>query len=189
MGIQWLKNLRKILWDFEALTMEFSLNSKPYFLHGEYFQIKKHGLNVLTIKVWVGYEQGSWKVQEKASSQFNILSESAQEWPVLQELLQQYTDIFQEPKGLPPQQVYDHRIPIKEGSQPVNYMPYKYASRQKTVIENMIQEMLEARVIQHNHSPYARHVILVKKKDKSWRMSVDYWYSKVSSNSRIMIQF
>lgn len=79
-------------------------------------------------------------------------------------MLQNYSDIFQNPKGLPPQRVYDHKIPIKEGSHPVNARPYRYAAEQKAVIEQMIIKMLEAGIIQRSHSPYANPVVLVKKK-------------------------
>lgn len=45
---------------------------------------------------------------------------------------------------------------------------------QKDVIENMVREILEARVIRDSLSPYASQVVLVKKKDIKWRMYIDY---------------
>jgi len=33
----------------------------------------------------------------------------------LQDLLQQYEDVFKEPKGLPPVGSHDHDIPLQEG--------------------------------------------------------------------------
>lgn len=38
----------------------------------------------------------------------------------------------------------------------------------------MVLELLHLRVIQYSNSLYASHVILVKKKDRFWRMSINY---------------
>ncbi|KAF2297659.1 hypothetical protein GH714_001999 [Hevea brasiliensis] len=66
------------------------------------------------------------------------------DWPELQQLLQSYSNLFQEPKELPPHIDHDHRIIIKSGSQPVKARPYRYASMQKNVIENMVKDMLKS---------------------------------------------
>ena len=52
--------------------------------------------------------------------------------------------------------------------------PYKHSTLQKDVVERMTKELLEAGFIQHSNSPFSSPVILVKKKDGSWRMCIDY---------------
>lgn len=90
------------------------------------------------------------------------------------ELLHQYDDLFDEPKGLPPPRAHDHLIPLKEGSVPVSSNPYRSPYIQKSEIEKIVNEMLSSGVICHSSSPFASPVLLVRKKDQSWRLCVDY---------------
>lgn len=89
-------------------------------------------------------------------------------------LLEEYEDVFSIPVQLPPKRRQDHHIPIKEGSKPVNANPYRCPYFQKEEIEKIIKEMLSNGIIRHSTSPFASPVLLVKKKDNSWRMVVDY---------------
>nr|CAD1821648.1 unnamed protein product [Ananas comosus var. bracteatus] len=92
----------------------------------------------------------------------------------LQLLLKEYADLFAEPQGLPPVRIFDHKIPIKEGVEPINVRPYRYPTYQKAEIEKLVQEMLTQGIIRPSNSPYSSPVVLVKKKDGSWRFCVDY---------------
>jgi hypothetical protein len=85
----------------------------------------------------------------------------------LQNLLAGYIDLFQEPKGLPPLRSHDHRIPLKEGGNSVNLRPYRYSGLQKDTLEEMVKEMLRAKIIRTSNSPFTSPVILVKKKDST----------------------
>ena len=89
-------------------------------------------------------------------------------------ILEEYAEIFEEPKTLPPQRKQDQKIILKEGTKAVNMRPYKYAAQQKDVIETMIDDMLKAGVIRHSESTFTSPIVSVKKKDSSWRMCVDY---------------
>lgn len=42
-------------------------------------------------------------------------------------LLQEFTDLFMPPQGLPPQHSFDHRIHLMPGTVPVAVRPYRYA--------------------------------------------------------------
>jgi hypothetical protein len=94
--------------------------------------------------------------------------------PSVQQLVDHNKALFQEPTSLPPQRPFDHAIPLVPRVKPVNLKPYRYIPTQKDEIERQVKEMLLNGVIQPSSSPFASPVILVKKKDGSWRFCVDY---------------
>jgi len=102
------------------------------------------------------------------------MSDPTHDIPEVQQLLSQYAHLFQEPTTLPPARNCDHNISLIPGAQPVNVRPYRYAPFQKSEIEKQLSEMLKNGVIRHSSSPYASPVLLVKKKDGTWRFCVDY---------------
>ena len=66
---------------------------------------------------------------------------------VLEDLLKNYKEIFNELMRLPPTRGHDHTIPLKERAQPINLRPYKYYEIQKDTMEKMVAEILESRII------------------------------------------
>ena len=82
--------------------------------------------------------------------------------------------VFETPKCLPHIRDHDHAIHLILGSVPPNIRPYRYPYVQKSEIERMIAEMLEAGVIQPSQSYFSAPVVLVHKKDGSWRTCPDY---------------
>ena len=77
------------------------------------------------------------------------------------------------PKHYPPRTL-DHHIPLLPHTTPVNSRPYRYSPLHKTEIERQVKELLQAGLIDHSSSPFASPVLLVQKKDGSWRFCVDY---------------
>ncbi|CAA0831446.1 Uncharacterized mitochondrial protein AtMg00860, partial [Striga hermonthica] len=92
----------------------------------------------------------------------------------VRDLLEEFDQVLDEPKGLPPYREFDHRIPLVEEGRAVHVHPYRYAHFQKTEIERQVGEMLESGLIQHSTSPFSSPVLLAKKKDGTWRFCTDY---------------
>jgi hypothetical protein len=92
----------------------------------------------------------------------------------IKELIQEFGHIFQTPTALPPQRVYDHSISLLPNSAPVNSRPYRYSPEQKDEIERQVASMLQASTILPSLSPFTSPLLLVKKKDNTWRFCIDY---------------
>ena len=92
----------------------------------------------------------------------------------MQKALEAYANIFKEPTQLPLVREVDHCIPLKDGIEPVNVRPYKYAHFQKAKIEKHVQDMLKLGLIKPSTSPLSSLVLLVKKKYETWRFCIDY---------------
>lgn len=70
----------------------------------------------------------------------------------------------------------DHTIPLVQGARPINIRPYHYPPVLKDEIEPQVAQMIKQGLIQPSTSSFASPVLLVKKKDGTWRFSVYYHY-------------
>lgn len=89
-------------------------------------------------------------------------------------LLTEFQDLFASPTTLPPKRLFDHYIPLMHGSIPVNARPYRYSPLHKDEIERQVAELLKAGLIVPSVSSFASPVLLVQKKDGTWRFCIDY---------------
>ena len=92
----------------------------------------------------------------------------------LLKIINQFSDIFAEPRELPPQKSHDHSIPLLPRTSPISVRPYRHLYYQKDKIEKIVKELLGTRVIQPSQSPYSSPVLLVRKADGSWRLCMNY---------------
>ncbi|XP_022685245.1 uncharacterized protein LOC111258328 [Setaria italica] len=92
----------------------------------------------------------------------------------IQEVLEEFKDVFTEPKELPPPRGVDHSIPLIDEAKTINQRPYRLPHHQKNAMEELIQHLMEAHMIRPSVSPYSSPVILVKKKDSTWGLCVDF---------------
>ncbi|XP_074282563.1 uncharacterized protein LOC141607104 [Silene latifolia] len=175
LGIQWLESLGPVLWDFKQIRMEFTVQKRKHVLRG---------CQSRTLQ-WVSAKQMQTTLAKQppgaqlfAMRAYPLLEctnmEGSYVDPIIQGLLQEFEDVFKEPTTLPQHREHDHQIHIKEGIAPVNLRPYRYPVVQKDAIEQIVNEMLEPGVVRPSQSPFSFPIVMVKKKDGTWRLCVDY---------------
>lgn len=75
--------------------------------------------------------------------------------PSMQEILQEFSDLFTEPTSLPLTREVDHNITLKEGTESINIQPYRYTHYQKNKIEKQVQDVLRLGLVRPSTSPYS----------------------------------
>ena len=91
----------------------------------------------------------------------------------MEELLQSFAALFEEPHGLPPSRRHDHHIRLLSGTEPVAVRPYRYPQLLKDEIERQCDQMLQQGIIRECTSTFSSPVLLVKKADNTWRFCID----------------
>ena len=174
LGMQWLRSLGRVLHDWENLTMDFTMAGQHYHLSGiPHKQLEHSSLHSMHKLLATGVDAFLMQLvaTPTSSSTTHLSHERATE---LDQLLVQYQSVFQVPQALPPTRAHDHRINLEPGTGAINVRPYRYPHIQKTEIERAVKEMLSTGIIRPSFSPFSSPVLLVKKKDGSWRFCVDY---------------
>jgi hypothetical protein len=170
LGADWLRTLGPILMDFKELTMQFNQEGHQYKFQGITTGspeiISSHRMEKLLKKGHFGVIAQLHAIQATETP------------PVLQDLQalpSKHQMVFSTPQGLPPSHgVHDHSIPLVLGSIPLNIHLYRHPFSQKNEIDKMVQELLNASVICPSMSPYSSPVVMVLKKEGSWRMCPDF---------------
>lgn len=162
LGVEWLETLGKCEVDWKLQEWRFMYLGKEVTLLGD------RSLHVpsLSLKALAGpcLQDG-----EELEGNVDKLID-----PHIAVVVDKFASIFALPAGLPPVRGQEHAITLKAGVHSITVRPYRYPHSTKEIMENMVQEMLLTGIIRHSNNPFSSPVLLVKKKDSSWRFCVDY---------------
>jgi len=92
----------------------------------------------------------------------------------LVKVVDSFQNLFKEPKHLPPKQEIQHEIQLMYDAPLPNIGMYRLPVIDNKEIKKQIQELFEKGFIRPISSPCGSPIILVPKKDRTWRMCVDF---------------
>ncbi|XP_061347982.1 uncharacterized protein LOC133293431 [Gastrolobium bilobum] len=169
LGLEWLTQLGEIKANFKDLTLKFMIQDREITIKGDPSLFRSEASLKSVVKALHDHGQGFFLRSEEERGTGDDTP-----WEDLEGLLAEFEDVFHKLTGLPPRRQRDHAINLKPGSVAPNIRPYRYPHYQKSEIESLVAELLGDGLIRPSTSPYSSPMILVKKKDGSWRVCVDY---------------
>nr|GEW30740.1 putative reverse transcriptase domain-containing protein [Tanacetum cinerariifolium] len=90
-------------------------------------------------------------------------------------IVQDFSEVFPEDfPGLPPARPVEFQIDLILGAAPVARAPYRLVPSEMKKLSKQLQELSKKGFIRPSFSPWGASVLFVKKKDRSFRMCIDY---------------
>lgn len=110
LGIDWLEAHSPMKIDWLHKWMVITVKGTQVHLYGLNHSLPTHSLIELHVM--------SDSQQDEEQSQLP---------PQIQQLLDEFSELFEEPHSLPPNRSFDHSIPLIQGAQPVSISPYRFS--------------------------------------------------------------
>ena len=90
-------------------------------------------------------------------------------------VVQEFPEVFPDNIiDLPPEREVEFAIDLVPGISPISIAPYRMSALELGELKKQLEELLEKQFIRPSVSPWGAHVLLVKKKDGSMSLCVDY---------------
>ena len=102
---------------------------------------------------------------------FEATNEKLEDIPIVKE----FPDVFpEELPGLPPDREIEFSIELLPGTGPISKAPYRMAPAELRELKLQLQDLLDKGFVRPSVSPWGAPILLVKKKDGSLRLCIDY---------------
>jgi len=90
-------------------------------------------------------------------------------------IVNEYLDVFpSDITSLPPEREIEFSIDLIPGAEPVSVAPYRTSPLGLKELKSQLEELIQKHFIRPSVSPWGAPVLLVKKKDGSMRLCIDY---------------
>ena len=173
LGRQWLRTLHRYTFDHETMQLEFSQGDRLVVLKA----IPDSGPRLITpqkMEAILRHDDIEWATLCFISSK-ETQDIRKQYHSDIQTVLDKHRSIFEDlPPNIPLDRGFEHIIELEEGAKPVINTPYRHPRYYKEEIKKTIKEFLDMGHIRPSSSPFASSVMLIKKKDGTLRMCIDY---------------
>ncbi|GJS11152.1 putative mitochondrial protein [Tanacetum coccineum] len=123
LGVKWLRNLGDVRVNWKTLTMSFKGPEGIVVLKGEPILTQAK----TSLQAIVRDMEGVSESFPVGLAVIGIDSQQDQSTPAKLDLvLKHFSEMFEIPEGLPPQQDHEHAIVLKGGTEPISVRPYRY---------------------------------------------------------------
>jgi hypothetical protein len=90
-------------------------------------------------------------------------------------MVREFADVFPEAlPGMPPERELEFTIDLKLETEPIARTPYWMSTPELQEMKMQLKELLDLGLICHSVSPSGAPAIFIRKKDRSWRLCIDY---------------
>ncbi|GAU48411.1 hypothetical protein TSUD_99260 [Trifolium subterraneum] len=87
----------------------------------------------------------------------------------------EFPDVFLEDiSDVPPEREVEFTIDLVPGTSPISMAPYRMSASELNELKKQLEELLEKKFIRPSVSPWGAPVLLVKKKEGTMRLCIDY---------------
>jgi hypothetical protein len=90
-------------------------------------------------------------------------------------VVREFADIFSEElPGMSPERELEFTIDLKLGTESISRMPYWMSTPELQESRMQLKELLDLGLIRLSLSPWGVPITFIQKKDRSWRLCIDY---------------